>query len=182
MSQVNLYLSKKSVVECVLDPWFPVCGFGAELLACVLGIIDSLPYSIRYLLEAAIRNCDGFQVNKEDVEKILDWVKTSPKQVEIPFKPARVILQVIWFHLCLILLHEWSLEYVVDCSVGDLLSCILVVGTDSNHKLVTVLDLPPKGLCVGCMTSLEYPQWLIWLLCVMPSHARDVTQRRSIPW
>jgi aconitate hydratase len=45
-------------------------------------------------LEAAIRNCDGFQVSKEDVEKILDWVKTSPKQVEIPFKPARVILQV----------------------------------------------------------------------------------------
>jgi aconitate hydratase len=55
--------------------------------------LDSLPYSIRYLLEAAIRNCDGFQVDKEDVEKILDWVKTSPKQVEIPFKPARVILQ-----------------------------------------------------------------------------------------
>lgn len=55
---------------------------------------DSLPYSIRYLLEAAIRNCDGFQVSKGDVEKILDWEKTAPKQVEIPFKPARVILQV----------------------------------------------------------------------------------------
>lgn len=78
----------------------------AELLACLIGIVDSLPYSIRYLLESAIRNCDGFQVNKEDVEKILDWVKTSPKQVEIPFKPARVILQVTWFQLSLILLHE----------------------------------------------------------------------------
>lgn len=55
---------------------------------------DTLPYSIRILLESAIRNCDGFQVMKEDVEKILDWEKTSPKQVEIPFKPARVILQV----------------------------------------------------------------------------------------
>lgn len=55
---------------------------------------DSLPYSIRYLLESAIRNCDNFQVLKGDVEKIMDWEKTAPKQVEIPFKPARVILQV----------------------------------------------------------------------------------------
>ncbi|XP_051126120.1 aconitate hydratase, cytoplasmic [Andrographis paniculata] len=55
--------------------------------------IDKLPYSIRILLESAIRNCDGFQVTKEDVEKIIDWEKTSGKQVEIPFKPARVLLQ-----------------------------------------------------------------------------------------
>ncbi|KAL0354141.1 UNVERIFIED_CONTAM: Aconitate hydratase, cytoplasmic [Sesamum angustifolium] len=52
-----------------------------------------LPYSIRILLESAIRNCDGFQVTKEDVEKIIDWENTSPKLVEIPFKPARVLLQ-----------------------------------------------------------------------------------------
>ncbi|CAF1809829.1 BnaC04g06410D [Brassica napus] len=56
--------------------------------------IDKLPYSIRILLESAIRNCDEFQVKSKDVEKILDWENTSPKQVEIPFKPARVLLQV----------------------------------------------------------------------------------------
>ncbi|XP_068646750.1 aconitate hydratase, cytoplasmic-like [Aristolochia californica] len=55
--------------------------------------IDKLPYSIRILLESAIRNCDEFQVTKRDVEKIIDWVNTAPKQVEIPFKPARVLLQ-----------------------------------------------------------------------------------------
>ncbi|KAL6544479.1 Acyl CoA oxidase [Orobanche minor] len=55
--------------------------------------IDKLPYSIRILLESAIRNCDNFQVTKEDVEKIIDWEKSAPKQVEIPFKPARVLLQ-----------------------------------------------------------------------------------------
>ncbi|XP_059449202.1 aconitate hydratase, cytoplasmic [Corylus avellana] len=55
--------------------------------------IEKLPYSIRILLESAIRNCDNFQVKKEDVEKIIDWENTSPKQVEIPFKPARVLLQ-----------------------------------------------------------------------------------------
>ncbi|KAF2588962.1 hypothetical protein F2Q70_00039736 [Brassica cretica] len=57
--------------------------------------IDKLPYSVRILLESAIRNCDNYQVTKDDVEKILDWENTSTKQVEIAFKPARVILQVI---------------------------------------------------------------------------------------
>ncbi|CAI7931865.1 unnamed protein product [Closterium sp. NIES-54] len=56
--------------------------------------IDELPISIRYLLESAIRNCDNFQVMEKDIEKILDWANTSQHQVEIPFKPARVILQV----------------------------------------------------------------------------------------
>lgn len=55
--------------------------------------IEKLPYSIKILLESAIRNCDEFQVKSNDVEKIIDWENTSPKQVEIPFKPARVLLQ-----------------------------------------------------------------------------------------
>ncbi|XP_020254586.1 aconitate hydratase, cytoplasmic-like isoform X1 [Asparagus officinalis] len=54
---------------------------------------DKLPYSIRILLESAIRNFDNFQVIKNDVDKIIDWENTSPKQVEIPFKPTRVLLQ-----------------------------------------------------------------------------------------
>ncbi|KAI7736193.1 hypothetical protein M8C21_007974 [Ambrosia artemisiifolia] len=54
--------------------------------------IDKLPYSIRILLESAIRNCDNFQVTRNDVEKIIDWENTSPKQVEIPFKPTRILL------------------------------------------------------------------------------------------
>nr|AOE43275.1 aconitate [Synstelium polycarpum] len=53
---------------------------------------DQLPYSIRILLESAIRNCDNFQVHEKDVENILNWQSTAAK-VEIPFKPARVLLQ-----------------------------------------------------------------------------------------
>lgn len=56
-------------------------------------LIDSLPYSIRVLLESAVRNCDEFNVQSSDVEKILDWVKNSQADTDIPFKPARVILQ-----------------------------------------------------------------------------------------
>uniref|UniRef100_A0A674JXU3 aconitate hydratase n=1 Tax=Terrapene triunguis TaxID=2587831 RepID=A0A674JXU3_9SAUR len=52
-----------------------------------------LPFSIRVLLEAAVRNCDEFLVKKEDVENILDWNVMQSKNVEVPFNPARVILQ-----------------------------------------------------------------------------------------
>ena len=52
-----------------------------------------LPYSIRVLLESALRNCDEYEVAKSDVENILNWQETSKQQIEIPFKPARVILQ-----------------------------------------------------------------------------------------
>lgn len=48
---------------------------------------------MKILLECAIRNCDGFAIKKEDVEKIVNWRETSEQDVEIPFKPARVILQ-----------------------------------------------------------------------------------------
>jgi aconitate hydratase len=44
-------------------------------------------------LESAIRNCDNFSVTEQDVEKILNWETNCTKDVEIPFKPARVILQ-----------------------------------------------------------------------------------------
>ncbi|XP_070256724.1 iron-responsive element-binding protein 2 [Myotis yumanensis] len=53
---------------------------------------DVLPYSVRVLLEAAVRNCDGFLLKKEDVLNILDW-RTKQSNVEVPFFPARVLLQ-----------------------------------------------------------------------------------------
>ncbi|KAJ8262084.1 hypothetical protein GJAV_G00162000 [Gymnothorax javanicus] len=52
-----------------------------------------LPFSIRVLLEAAVRNCDEFLVKQVDVERILSWRETQSQSVEVPFRPARVILQ-----------------------------------------------------------------------------------------
>ncbi|KAM8750875.1 iron-responsive element-binding protein 2 isoform 2-T2 [Acanthopagrus schlegelii] len=53
---------------------------------------DQLPLSIRVLLEAAIRNCDGFYTKEEDIQNILDWQQQQNK-AEVPFSPARVLLQ-----------------------------------------------------------------------------------------
>ncbi|XP_036406679.1 cytoplasmic aconitate hydratase [Megalops cyprinoides] len=54
---------------------------------------ERLPFSIRVLLEAAVRNCDEFLVKPADVESILNWKETQSRGVEVPFRPARVILQ-----------------------------------------------------------------------------------------
>ena len=54
---------------------------------------DTLPYSVRVLLENAIRNNDEFVYTQKDVETILNWETTSSQGVEIPFKPSRVLLQ-----------------------------------------------------------------------------------------
>uniref|UniRef100_A0A8C5CF77 Iron-responsive element binding protein 2 n=1 Tax=Gadus morhua TaxID=8049 RepID=A0A8C5CF77_GADMO len=51
-----------------------------------------LPLSIRVLLEAAIRKCDGFYVKEEDVQNYLDW-QEQQNVAEVPFPPSRVLLQ-----------------------------------------------------------------------------------------
>src|ERR1035437_5822898 len=54
--------------------------------------IDKLPFSIRILLENIIRNYNGFSVNEQHLETILNW-KPKPAVKEIPFLPARVLMQ-----------------------------------------------------------------------------------------
>lgn len=54
--------------------------------------IEKLPFSIRILLENAVRNYDGFGVTKEHIETLLNWQPTGSDD-DIPFKPARVLMQ-----------------------------------------------------------------------------------------
>ncbi len=58
-----------------------------------LGPIERLPYSIRVLLEACLRNCDGRIVTKEHVQKICNYDPAKVAEEEIPFMPGRVVLQ-----------------------------------------------------------------------------------------
>ncbi|MBF0490149.1 MAG: aconitate hydratase AcnA [Candidatus Omnitrophica bacterium] len=54
--------------------------------------ISRLPFSIRVLLESALRNFDHYQVTEKDIQTIVNW-KPNDKKEEIAFKPGRVILQ-----------------------------------------------------------------------------------------
>ncbi|MBW7935712.1 MAG: aconitate hydratase AcnA [Flavobacteriales bacterium] len=55
--------------------------------------ISSMPFSIRILVENALRNYDGLRVTEENVRTILGWSAKQACDKDIPFMPARVLLQ-----------------------------------------------------------------------------------------
>ncbi len=58
-----------------------------------VGHVDSLPFSIKILLENALRNQDGRHFTVDDVQNLASWDADNHNPAEIPFSPARVILQ-----------------------------------------------------------------------------------------
>jgi aconitate hydratase A / 2-methylisocitrate dehydratase len=63
------------------------------LEAAGLGAVSRLPVSIRILLESVLRNVDGRLTTDEDVRALAAWNAAQPAVRELPFRPARVILQ-----------------------------------------------------------------------------------------
>ena len=57
------------------------------------GSLARLPFSIRVLLESALRNFDGFAITEDNVRAIASWQAQAEQREEIPYKPARVVLQ-----------------------------------------------------------------------------------------
>ena len=54
--------------------------------------VDKLPFSVKVLLESVLREANDYDVRQEDVLSVAGW-KPVNEEIEIPFKPARVILQ-----------------------------------------------------------------------------------------
>jgi aconitate hydratase len=65
----------------------------AALEAAGLGNISRLPVSIRIVLEAVLRNCDGKKVTEQHVRQLAGWKPNAPRTEEIPFVVARIVLQ-----------------------------------------------------------------------------------------
>ncbi len=57
------------------------------------GDLDAIPYSVKVLLESALRNCDGRTVTEGDVIALASYDAAKVEPVEIPFSPGRVVLQ-----------------------------------------------------------------------------------------
>ncbi|MNH81500.1 Aconitate hydratase [compost metagenome] len=55
--------------------------------------VSKLPFSIKVLLEAAVRQFDGRAITEEHVKQIADWTEGQDSNKEIPFIPARIVLQ-----------------------------------------------------------------------------------------
>uniref|UniRef100_UPI00058CEB3E aconitase family protein n=1 Tax=Ideonella sp. B508-1 TaxID=137716 RepID=UPI00058CEB3E len=55
--------------------------------------VKRLPVSLRIVLEAVLRQCDGQRVTREHVQQLAQWQPKAPRNEEIPFVVARVVLQ-----------------------------------------------------------------------------------------
>jgi aconitate hydratase len=64
-----------------------------DLESMGFGAVSKLPFSIKVLLEAVLRECDGYVVTEQDVRNVAAYDAANPGDIEIPFKPARVVLQ-----------------------------------------------------------------------------------------
>ena len=58
-----------------------------------LGNLSTMPYSIRVILESVLRNVDGHVVTEQDVRNLASYDATRVGDMDLPFKPARVVLQ-----------------------------------------------------------------------------------------
>jgi len=58
-----------------------------------IGDPKKLPFSIKILLESAIRNCDNYQITLKDIQTLLSWSPKYKANKEIAYKPGRVLLQ-----------------------------------------------------------------------------------------
>ncbi len=54
--------------------------------------LDRLPFSVRVMLEAALRQCNDIEITQTDVRNIASW-EPQGERPGIPFLPARVVMQ-----------------------------------------------------------------------------------------
>src|ERR1700741_4718624 len=76
----------------------PAAGKGGKFyslpqLAKTFPAVAKLPVSIRIVLEAVLRNCDGQKITEEHVRQLANWKPNATRVDEIPFIVARVVLQ-----------------------------------------------------------------------------------------
>ena len=97
-------MSQKNTMAILNDPFGAVAKLSSKagdvriyrlnrLTEAGVGDVDRLPFSIKVLLESCLRNLDNFQVNEKDVRQLANWDPAAQSRGELPFKPARVILQ-----------------------------------------------------------------------------------------
>jgi len=65
----------------------------ADWVTVTGGGVERLPFSIKIMLESALRNCDGYVVAEEDVKTLANYNAKASAPVEIPFKLTRVVMQ-----------------------------------------------------------------------------------------
>jgi aconitate hydratase len=55
--------------------------------------LNRLPFSIRIMLEAVLRQCNEKEITRQDVINLAGWTPRPAERPTLPYKPARVIMQ-----------------------------------------------------------------------------------------
>ncbi len=116
--------------------------------------LQNLPFSIRVLLEALLRHCDGHAVGEEDVKKLAKWNAKKPSGDELPFKPARVILQDFTGVPCLVDLAAMRSAVARLGADAKRINPLVQVDLVADHS-VQVDEYGDKG-ALATNTRLEY--------------------------
>ena len=67
--------------------------FSIPEAAKTLGDVSRLPVSLKVLLENVLRFEDGKSYHVADAQAVADWLKEASSTKEVPFKPARILMQ-----------------------------------------------------------------------------------------
>ncbi len=90
MNKHNIFNSKKELKTA----YQPVTIYRLENIEKAgLGTLSRLPYAIRVMLESLLRNYDGATITEADIANLVSWDTENFSPQEIPFMPARVLLQ-----------------------------------------------------------------------------------------
>ena len=116
--------------------------------------ISKLPFSIRILLENVLRNLDGKTVTQQHVESLVNWDPSNQEAKEIPYNPARVILQDFTGVPCVVDLA--AMRSVVQQKGGDpsLVNPIVPVDLVIDHSVQ--VDYFASGDAFGRNVEIEY--------------------------
>ncbi len=116
--------------------------------------ISRLPFSIRILLENVLRNFDGKTVTEQHVESLANWDPSNTDAKEIPYNPARVILQDFTGVPCVVDLA--AMRSVVEKKGGNpsLVNPIVPVDLVIDHSVQ--VDYFASGDAFGKNVEVEY--------------------------
>ena len=116
--------------------------------------ISRLPFSIRILLENVLRNLDGKTITEQHVESLANWDPSNTEPREIPYNPARVILQDFTGVPCVVDLA--AMRSVVEKKGGDpsLVNPIVPVDLVIDHSVQ--VDYFASGDAFGKNVEVEY--------------------------
>ncbi len=98
------------------------------------GSIENLPFSIRILLENVLRNYDGFSVTDEHINTLVNW-KPQPEDKDIPFMPARILMQDFTGVPAVVDMASLRAEYVRHGKDGDRINPAIPVDLVIDHSV-----------------------------------------------